>query len=426
MPGMSTARPFARIPGSEFGFGRFAPFWTAILLPLAISSAQGQAIPSSSEPVFSARLVDGRSLSGRLAGIGLDGTLRLVSSGETAEEIPPTRLFKLTREAPPSNLASDGGYLLFPDGDRLPRVSIGSAGDNALDVTSNLIGKLKVPLDSLLAAIFSPPAERDAFDFLCDRVRSEPRKSEVVWMANGDRRAGGFLGLDDRAVKLQVEAGQVDIERLGVVALGFDPGLINYPLPTTPFLEVSLADGTRLGMTGCQLDRGQMTGMTRFGQRIQFPLSEVVGLLARSDSIVFLSDREVAATQYVAYVGPPRPFRTDLAVDGRRLQLSGQSYDRGLGTQSRTLLAYKLKPGDRRFQATVGLDDRAGPFGSVAFRVLVDGRERFATPAMSAKEPAMTIDIDLVGSKTLILITEFGDRGDVRDLADWAEARIIR
>ena len=27
---------------------------------------------------------------------------------------------------------------------------------------------------------------------------------------------------------------------------------------------------------------------------------------------------------------------------------------------------------------------------------------------------------------SLILATEFGDRGDVRDLADWVEARIIR
>ena len=26
----------------------------------------------------------------------------------------------------------------------------------------------------------------------------------------------------------------------------------------------------------------------------------------------------------------------------------------------------------------------------------------------------------------LILATEFGDRGDVRDLADWVEARMIR
>ena len=69
-----------------------------------------------------------------------------------------------------------------------------------------------------------------------------------------------------------------------------------------------------------------------------------------------------------------------------RFQLGGQPYDRGLGTQSRTLLAYRLKPGDRRFQALVGVDDRAGPLGSVVFRVLVDGKSRFTTPPMSARD----------------------------------------
>ena len=61
-------------------------------------------------------------------------------------------------------------------------------------------------------------------------------------------------------------------------------------------------------------------------------------------------------------------------------------YERGLGTQSRTLLAYKLKPGDRRFQATVGVDERAGPLGSVVFRVLIDGKAVVTTPSMTARD----------------------------------------
>ena len=42
---------------------------------------------------------------------------------------------------------------------------------------------------------------------------------------------------------------------------------------------------------------------------------------------------------------------------------AGQTYDRGLGTQSTTFLAYRVEPGDRRFQALVGVDERAGPLG---------------------------------------------------------------
>src|SRR5205807_2281318 len=113
-------------------------------------------------------------------------------------------------------------------------------------------------------------------------------------------------------------------------------------------------------------------------------------------------------------------------VDGHPLRLAGQGYDRGLGTQSRTLLAYRLSAGDRRFQATVGLDESAGPLGSVVFRVLVDGKERLVTPPMSVRDTPKAIDVDLTGAKALILMTEFGERGEIRDFADWAEARILR
>jgi hypothetical protein len=106
--------------------------------------------------------------------------------------------------------------------------------------------------------------------------------------------------------------------------------------------------------------------------------------------------------------------------------LAGQEYDRGIGAQSRTLLAYRVEPGDRRFQATVGVDERAGPLGSVVFAVLVDGKEQIRTSAMTDRDPPRTIDLDLTGAKFVILATEFGDRGDVRDLADWVEARMIR
>jgi hypothetical protein len=85
-----------------------------------------------------------------------------------------------------------------------------------------------------------------------------------------------------------------------------------------------------------------------------------------------------------------------------------------------------LKPGDLKFQALVGVDDRAGALGSVVFRVLTDGQPRVTTASLSSKDAPQAIDIDVSKAKLLILITEFGDRGDVRDIADWVEARIIR
>ena len=251
-------------------------------------------------------------------------------------------------------------------------------------------------------------------------------ETELLWLANGDLLAGGFLGLDEKKIKFQPEGGPIELERSGVVALGFDPALVVYPRPQGTFLELALADGSRLGVTAPRVEQGQVVATTRFGTPIRLPLGELASVHSRSASIAYLSEREATAQQYVSYVGPTRPYRRDAAVTGHPLRVAGQRFDRGLGTQSRTLLAYRLAPGDRRFQALVGLDDRAGPQGSVVFRVLVDGREKFASPPMSVRDAPKSIDVDVAGAKVLILATEFGPRGDVRDYADWIEARIIR
>jgi hypothetical protein len=58
--------------------------------------------------------------------------------------------------------------------------------------------------------------------------------------------------------------------------------------------------------------------------------------------------------------------------------------------------------------------------------VRVDREDKFVSQPLSMRDPPQSIDVDVSGAKVLILATEFGERGDVRDLADWVEARLIR
>lgn len=156
--------------------------------------------------------------------------------------------------------------------------------------------------------------------------------------------------------------------------------LVAYPLPNSDFLELTLKDGSRLGVTEARLDDSTVLATTRFGQPLKVSLSEVVRVHVRSKSIVYLSEREPIRVSYVPYVGPIREIRVNRTVDGHYFQLAGQTFDRGLGMQSTTLVAYVLKPGDRRFQALVGVDERAGPLGSVVFRVLIDSTDASELP----------------------------------------------
>jgi NPCBM/NEW2 domain len=306
------------------------------------------------------------------------------------------------------------------------KVSIESSTETSLQIHSDVLGKLFIPLDGIIGVIFAGTAQTAELDPLWEQVRGQPRTTEVVWLANGDRLAGGFLGLDESKIKIQVAGKPVEVDRPGVVALGFDPNLVSYPKPKSDFLELTFKDGSRLGVTEPRLDEGTILATTRYGAAIKFSLNELVRVHARVSSVVYLSERKTVRDQYLSYVGPTRKYRVDRTVDGHLFHLGNQSYDRGLGTQSTTFLVYRIEPGDRRFQAIVGVDERAGPLGSVVFRVLVDGKEKFKTPAMTDHDAPRPVDVDLVGAKYLILATEFGERGDVRDLADWVEARLIR
>jgi hypothetical protein len=384
--------------------------------------------PVPSDPVFRALRTDGTTVSGRIRQLGPNRRV-LLSDGTIETAIPFDRLVTLTREGDQPSALPDGSVVLFPDGDRL-RTQIGNSTETALETHPPLLGDadLAVPLDSLLALLLVPGSDPAAQEDLLGKLREEPRKSEVLLLNNDDRQTGGFLGLKTDKVAFQRDNGPPETDRTRVSALEFDPTLVKYPEPKdAPWLELTFLDGSRLGAISTTVDQGQLVLETRFGATMRVPLRALAGVHVKGGPVVYLATRKEALAEYVGYVGEHRKsFGRNKTADGRVLKLGGRPYDRGLGTQSRTLLAYRLEPGDQRFQATVGLDDRAGPLGSVVFRVLVDGKERASTPSMTARDAPRSLDVDLTGARILILATEFGDRGDVQDLADWVEARIIR
>ena len=381
-----------------------------------------------SDPAFAALLVDGTTVAGRLVGTDAAGGITLAEPAGGERTVPLDRLVKLARDGTPAPpVAAEGGIVLLPGGDRLAHCNIGAAGDATVDVLwESMGGRLAIPLDAMTALILSPPREPDATDALAAQIRAGAPAAEQLWLTNGDRLDGLFAGLTDKQVAFQPANGKVALPRSGVVALAFNPAQVAEQPPAGPYLEWALLDGSRVGLDRSRVERGQVIGRARFGGEVRFPVGEVARARVLGAGVEYLSDRDVDKVAYESYLGPTRPYRRGLSVAGTPLRLAGQVYDRGIGTQSRTLLAYRLGPKARRFQATVGLDDAAGPLGSVRFKVLVDGKPRFESPDMGAGDPPRAVDVAIEGGKALILITEFGARGDVQDSGDWAEARILQ
>lgn len=132
---------------------------------------------------------------------------------------------------------------------------------------------------------------------------------------------------------------------------------------------------------------------------------------------VWLCDLDISKTQQ----GWGEPQK-DKSVDGNPLRIAGRSFDRGLGTHADSALYVKLAGGSTRFTALVGLDDEAGRFGTVQFRILADGEEIFKTDTMKAGQPAREVDVDVTGVDLLVLLVNGGSDGINYDHADWANA----
>ncbi len=117
--------------------------------------------------------------------------------------------------------------------------------------------------------------------------------------------------------------------------------------------------------------------------------------------------------------GRPRANRS---VGGRPLRIAGKEYEHGFGTHTDGVLHFRLDGRVERFEALVGVDSEVGSRGSVAFRVLADGKERFLSRPLRGGERPFPLRIDLRGAKTLILQVLGGEDGIDYDHADWVEA----
>jgi hypothetical protein len=108
---------------------------------------------------------------------------------------------------------------------------------------------------------------------------------------------------------------------------------------------------------------------------------------------------------------------------GLPLQISDRTYAKGLGHHANGSIEVLLEGQYASFDAEVGLQPCGGG-GSVIFRVLVDGGQRFDSGILRATDMPKPIHIDLTGAQELRL--EANDAGDgiTCDMANWANARL--
>jgi YVTN family beta-propeller protein len=110
----------------------------------------------------------------------------------------------------------------------------------------------------------------------------------------------------------------------------------------------------------------------------------------------------------------------------RPLSLKGAPSPSGLRVVAPSELCYSLEGQYLAFLSDIGLDDAVGAKGSVIFQIFADGEKLYDSGEMSGRSAAKNVFVNLLGKNELRLVVADAGDGNRFDIADWADAKLIR
>jgi hypothetical protein len=334
-------------------------------------------------------------------------------------------------ESPAWLVLADGGLLM---------AEIKEADRDRVTVDSALFGELQVPLELLAGIVFQAPASIERRDRLLSSIRQAEGKTDRALFDNGDELTGSVRAINMSAnegagaLTLEGEVGPITTPVTRLTAVIFNPGLVARPPPPKMHAWVGLRDGSMLRAASLVLGsisgKAESAWITLAGKLTwQASAGAVVFVQPLGGRVRYLTQVEPIGYRQIPFLETPGvawELGHGASTSGRRLRCHGRLYLEGIGMHSASRASYEIEPEDRRFEASIGIDDEAGTRGSVVFRVYVDNEQKYASPVVRGGEPPIPISVDVRGGERLNLIVDFADRGDQLDRADWLDARLVR
>jgi hypothetical protein len=249
-------------------------------------------------------------------------------------------------------------------------------------------------------------------------------------LANGDVLSGTVSQFGPAEWTLEVAGQPRTVETDRLLGVSLDPRLIDYPRPPGPWLMVRWIDGSRvlareLVTSGAQAELTPAFGLPvslTWGNGSLPALSEIE---VQGGRVTFLSDLIPSRMTSQPFFDAPVLWKSNANAQGDTMTIGTQSFERGIGMQSRSRLDFEAV-GHDRFLATIGVDGGADDEAGVIFRVLLDGQLAYESPVLTLVSESVLVDLPLGGAGQLSLEVDFGPRGDAGDLANWANARLLR
>ena len=300
-------------------------------------------------------------------------------------------------------------------------------GPETLRFTTRWQDKVEVPLSRVAGVHIGLLDRKESRESFHKRLKS--RGAEDVLLAqtkNGEvlAIAGVVEGTDADKLRFRYQ------DKTRTISLKQVEGVIMASRPESRKPEelrptFTLPDSVAISGNWKDLDTSTWKIVTKWGQELNLPATEVQDVKFRGGKVTFLSDLTPAKVEETPYFGHRLPWRRDVNLLGEPLKINGQSFDRGLAVHSRCILTYDLQGRYSRFEALLGFDDFSRGKGRVDCRVFADGKEIYANPDLRADSPPVKLALPVAGAQQLRLHVDFGRGQDTGDRVIWANARSI-
>lgn len=384
---------------------------------------------SGADSAVVVRTVDGREVGGELVRLDDDGASVRDDAGSITS-VSRGDLLRVTLESPPRPGDPAQPWVLFANGDRAAATIEGIVGDEMQCRWSQHPEQAPwtVPLEVLRGAIMQPPAlERERRD-LVRELSTVAFDADTLRLMDGGVLTGELDSFGEQGFMLATSVGPVTVGAQRVRSLALNSSLVSAPPPPTEHALVTFTDGTWLTCSGLQREpEGTWSLRTTFGADLEFREGSIRQLDFFGERVRLLSESRPVRESVMNYIGPGPPMQVNRNVLGGYLQLGGRELPRGVGMLSGTSATWTLSPEDKRFQATIGLDDRAADGGSVEFVVELDGRAVYSSGLVRGNDPPVMVGpLDVSGGGELTLRVDFGEFGNSQDFANWCDPLLLR
>ena len=392
------------------------------------------------EELPEAKLLEGKSLRGEVAGIDGDWMLTL-AAGDEEHHVSATQLVQWGTLGE----REDVQHVLLAGGSTLNVNSIEVSRD-AITVESKVWQPTKFPLELVRGVVFRPPSDRLARDKLLFNIAGATGIHDRLLLENGDRLEGRLVHDSDQEegeangsrYQLETRTGPVAIPRDKVVAITFNPAYVESPSLRDFHCRVGFRDGSRLDVAKFVPQKKYLEMRLAIGIDLKSkpfirpsPWSLLTMLRPVSPRVVYLSDLPDLGYRHVPFLEINWPLVKDRNVSGGTMRAGDAVYEKGIAMHSTSRVFYELDGQYRRFESDLAIDKSAGSSGSVVCQVVLVNSEGKLEPKFKSKvvrggEPPIRVSIDVTGAKRLALVVGFADRGDTWDHLNWLHARLIK